>query len=241
MQHRIPLLRAASLHPLRRGSFLLRQGCGEHVRFVRALLRYYQRVRLLHASSHWLRLIAFPLMPQARPLEANMETSRFPRRERLCMPGSSTTPDHVQPCDDGQTRVAFCYNNSIGIRIWGFRRSMAGLHHPLSTLHPMPRGIECMTRGQRGSLLLRRSGLSPPTPCRSPGALLCPRNSRRRGRPAGSVVGENPAPISRDGGMRYAFPPYACFSTRPATASSIATIAGSRFSGAVMRAWSSTV
>src|SRR3982074_2393564 len=47
---------------------------------------------------------------------------------------------------------------------------MAGLHTPLSTLHVRPHDRPRMTRGRCGSLLLHRSGLAPPTPCRSPGA-----------------------------------------------------------------------
>src|SRR5215218_4243447 len=48
---------------------------------------------------------------------------------------------------------------------------MAGLHGPLPTLRPWPRGQTRTARGRRGSLLLRRIGLSPTTPGRSPGAL----------------------------------------------------------------------
>ena len=51
-----------------------------------------------------------------------------------------------------------------------FRRSQPGLHTPLSTLRVTPRGATRMTRGRCGSLPLHRSGLSPPTSCRSPGA-----------------------------------------------------------------------
>ena len=51
-----------------------------------------------------------------------------------------------------------------------FRGSMAGLCVPLSTLRHALAGRRRMTRGQCGSLLLHCSGLSPPTPCRSPGA-----------------------------------------------------------------------
>src|SRR6266852_6798412 len=47
---------------------------------------------------------------------------------------------------------------------------MAGLCAPLPTLHPRPPGRRRTARGRCGSLLLHRSGLSPPTPCRSPGA-----------------------------------------------------------------------
>ena len=47
-------------------------------------------------------------------------------------------------------RVAFCQVNDIGARDRGFRRSMAGLHHPLSTLHRTPRDARRITRGQCG-------------------------------------------------------------------------------------------
>ncbi len=48
---------------------------------------------------------------------------------------------------------------------------MAGLYAPLPTLRRRPRGRLRAARGRCGSLLLHRSGLSPHTPCRSPGAL----------------------------------------------------------------------
>src|SRR5216683_5204818 len=48
---------------------------------------------------------------------------------------------------------------------------MAGLYTPLPTLRSHPRGGLRTDRGRRGLLLLHRSGLSPHTPCRSPGAL----------------------------------------------------------------------
>src|SRR5262249_50752075 len=47
-----------------------------------------------------------------------------------------------------------------GMRV--FRGSMAGLCSPLPTLRHLRR----TARGRCGSLLLHRSGLSPPTPCR---------------------------------------------------------------------------
>jgi hypothetical protein len=52
----------------------------------------------------------------------------------------------------------------------GFRRSMAGLRTPLSTLRLGPREPLRMTQGRCGSLCLHRRGLSPQTSCRSPGA-----------------------------------------------------------------------
>ncbi len=51
-----------------------------------------------------------------------------------------------------------------------FRGSMAGLGAPLPTLRLCPHGQRRTARGRCGSLLLHRSGLAPPTPCRSPGA-----------------------------------------------------------------------
>src|SRR5436190_6981214 len=51
------------------------------------------------------------------------------------------------------------------------RGSMAGLCSPLPTLRRRPRERQRTAWGRCGSLLLHRSGLAPPTPCRSPGAL----------------------------------------------------------------------
>src|SRR5271155_2861489 len=56
----------------------------------------------------------------------------------------------------------------------GFRRSMAGLRYPLSTLRFAPHGSPRMTRGRCGSLRLHRRGLSPNASCRSPGAPVHP-------------------------------------------------------------------
>ena len=51
-----------------------------------------------------------------------------------------------------------------------YRGSMVGLHVPLPTLRRHPHGCPRTARGRCGSLFLHRSGLAPPTPCRSPGA-----------------------------------------------------------------------
>src|SRR5258707_15465720 len=48
---------------------------------------------------------------------------------------------------------------------------MAGLYAPLPTRRRRPRGRLRTDRGRRGLLLLHRSGLSPHSPCQSPGAL----------------------------------------------------------------------
>src|SRR5439155_27028610 len=74
------------------------------------------------------------------------------------------------PCDGAST---CCLPRSKQRRYPGlsFRGSMAGLCPPLPTLRRRPRGRQRTARGRCGSLLLHRSGLEPPTPCRSPGAL----------------------------------------------------------------------
>ena len=58
------------------------------------------------------------------------------------------------------------------------RGSMAGLNVPLPTLRRHPRGRLRTARGRCGSLFLHRSGLAPPTPCRSPGAPVRKRDAR---------------------------------------------------------------
>src|SRR4051794_38921351 len=62
-----------------------------------------------------------------------------------------------------------------------FRGSMASLHDPLPTLRPVPHGTRRTARGRCDSLRLHRRGLSPPTPCRSPGALRTSGQSRNSG------------------------------------------------------------
>src|SRR5271154_2351998 len=60
-------------------------------------------------------------------------------------------------------------SSALGIRT--VSRLEAGLCAPPPTLLPRPRGRCRTARGRCGLLLLHRSGLAPPTPCRSPGAL----------------------------------------------------------------------
>ena len=100
------------------------------------------------------------------------EISRFPCKERTCMPGSQTTPGRLGTRNSAPSRFAFRLANGVGTQKCDFRGSMAGLHAPLSTLRDVPRGAPSrMTRGQHGLLDLYRPGLSPVAPCRSPGAL----------------------------------------------------------------------
>jgi len=104
-----------------------------------------------------------------RPM-VERETSRFPRKERPYMPGSQTTRSRTRARDRARVRVAFRWSDGVGAPNESFRGSMAGLYDPLPTLRSRPRGRQRTARGRCGSLLLHRSGLSPPTPCRSPGA-----------------------------------------------------------------------
>ena len=98
------------------------------------------------------------------------EISRFPRKERLHMPGSLTTPGRpalaMTRSDVLPSTICTVSAPKIGL----FRGSMAGLCAPLSTLRRDPRGPLRMTWGRCGSLLLHRKELAPSTPCRSPGA-----------------------------------------------------------------------
>src|SRR5713101_975748 len=86
---------------------------------------------------------------------------------------------------------------------------MAGLCAPLPTLHPRPCGRRRTAWGRCGSLLLHRSGLAPPTPCRSPGAhpsyaLVSPRHDyppqKREGEERGYFFATFP-------GAAFFFPP----------------------------------
>src|SRR5260370_33145933 len=122
------------------------------------------------------------------------EISRFPSKELLHMPGSSTTPGRSDLAMVRPKRVAFRARNSVGTRGFGFRGSMAGLCPPLPTLRRRPYGRQRTARGRCGSLLLHRSGLAPPTPCRSPGALrVLPPQPRSR-----VSVGRKSAPATNE-------------------------------------------
>src|SRR2546429_8346414 len=99
------------------------------------------------------------------------EISRFPRKERLHMPGSSTTPGRSDLAMVRPKRVAFRTRNGVGTRGLAFAAQWLAYALPLPTLRRRPRGRQRTARGRCGSLLLHRSGLAPPTPCRSPGAL----------------------------------------------------------------------
>src|SRR6516225_3438048 len=116
-----------------------------------------------------------PRLPDAgqssAPQLARRGISRFPTKELLHMHRFFDHAGPFGPCDDASEtccRPRSKQRRHPGI---GFRGSMAGLCPPLPTLRRHPYGRQRTARGRCGSLLLHRSGLAPPTPCRSPGAL----------------------------------------------------------------------
>ena len=97
--------------------------------------------------------------PGSRPRSVRTCQGLGPRRT---VRGLALTPPSVLPSAVG---------NASASGVTNFRGSMAGLHDPLPTLRRYPHGDRRTARGRCGSLFLHRSGLSPPTPCQSPGAL----------------------------------------------------------------------
>ena len=101
---RVPLGPRPWLHPLRSRSPGL----------VRRLHSYYGGVRLLGLVHHRLWLLAFPArtdnLPPAKP-----KISRFPNKERTCMPGSPTAPDQTGTC---------CQSAKL-VRILGYQMRMS--------------------------------------------------------------------------------------------------------------------
>jgi hypothetical protein len=65
---------------------------------------------------HRLRLLAFPARTSPMRRLAKREISRFPRKERPYMPGSSTAPSQRNARSRALRRLAFRYLNSVGTR-----------------------------------------------------------------------------------------------------------------------------
>ena len=159
---RVPLGPRPWLHRLRRRS----------PGFVRRLRSYYAGVRLLRIVHQRLRLLTFPLRT-IRPQQGLWPIQRSPGSRAR----SVRTCQGLRPRRVGRAlaiaRLSVLPSASEQRRHPGserFRGSMAGLYAPLPTLRRHPRGCLRTARGRCGLLLLHRSGLSPPTPCRSPGA-----------------------------------------------------------------------
>jgi len=93
--------------------------------------------------------------------------SRFPRRE---VPHVHGVSDRAEPTPHSRYRVSSCCLAQTGSaeapRTCSFRGSIPNPCVPLSTLRRRPRGRRRMTRGRRGSLLLRREALSSSPFCR---------------------------------------------------------------------------
>jgi hypothetical protein len=108
--------------------------------------------------------------PERPPPPVNEETSRFPCKERPYMPGSQTTRSRSHARARAHDHLAFRWSDGVGAPIEAFAAQWLAYTFPCrrfaSGLAAGPR----TARGRCGSLLLHRSGLAPPTPCRSPGA-----------------------------------------------------------------------
>jgi hypothetical protein len=72
-------------------------------------------VRLLKSVHHRLRLLAFPMRARdGEPPLVRHEISRFPRKERLHMPGSPTALGRMSARNSALNRSAFRQENGVG-------------------------------------------------------------------------------------------------------------------------------
>ena len=129
-----------------------------------------RQVRLLHRTHCRLRPPAFPTTSRPRLAGTAMETSRFPCKRLLRMPGSTTTRGRHVSCGIDTRRVAFCGTENIGTPNLSYAAQYLACALPCERFTPALAGSPCITRGRCGSLLLHRDGLPPSTSCRSPGA-----------------------------------------------------------------------
>ena len=115
-------------------------------------------------------LRAFPTRTVPSLGAAKREISRFPCGELPCVRGVyDLSYDRPGIRHGAPVRVAFpIVPHGRRLECISFRGPSP--HGTLSTLRRHPRGCQRMTRGRFGSLVLRRKGLSPSTPRRSPGA-----------------------------------------------------------------------
>ena len=121
---------------------------------------------------HRLRLLAFPMRTRC-DTPGRAGDLPVPGKERPCMPGSPTTPDRRRLALTPPPVLPSAYSNaSAPGTISPFAAQWLACTLPCRRFAGHPRGCRRTARGRCGSLLLHRSGLSPPTPCRSPGALL---------------------------------------------------------------------
>ena len=111
------------------------------------------------------------------------------------MLGSTTAPGRPGARAGAPSRVPSTQRTVSASRGCCFRGSIPSLCAPLSTLHQNPRGFQCMTRGQCGSLHLHWQRLALFTPCRSPGARIV--NLTRSSRPSWPLSLERGQPYRR--------------------------------------------
>ena len=109
------------------------------------------------------------------------EISRFPHKERPHMPGSPTTPGRPGARDSAPVRVAFRVGTASAPGIMYLSRLNGWPMRSPVNASPTASRTPRTARGRCGSLLLHRSGLAPPTPCRSPGARRHPTICSRTG------------------------------------------------------------
>src|SRR5437667_10093172 len=105
------------------------------------------------------------------PRLVGLEISRFPYKERACMPGSATTPGRPSACDCALRRVAFRYTDSVGTQ-----KQFSIAAQWLACTYPCRRFADILANAcaRLGADVVRYSfiagDLHPLTPCRSPGA-----------------------------------------------------------------------
>src|SRR5919108_2269826 len=160
---RLPLGQSPFLHCL----------LGLRLDLVRQLRRYYETVRLPVTVHRRGASLDFPARSVIPSQTVTGSPGFRPRCLRACT-GSQTAPGPKASCDIDAPGFAFRLvqeRRHQGVAtacamVVQFRGSMAGLHVPLSTLHPRRYRRTCMTRSQCGSLTLHCMKLSFTTPCR---------------------------------------------------------------------------
>jgi hypothetical protein len=129
--------------------------------FVRMIHRYYAAVRLLDGASAGLAAIAFSRPPAAgfrQQVSSRPPGSRV-RSFQACL-GSTTSQDRAGTRDSVPTRIAFRWNESVGILIAVFRSSIPSPPVPLSFASLGSSRITAPDSGPSGSLLLSRKALA---------------------------------------------------------------------------------
>jgi hypothetical protein len=118
-------------------------------------------------------LASAPRLPNADQRIANGQTWDLP----VPAQGASTHARFFDPAGPPSLAISClavlpsAFETASAPGNYRFRGSMAGLCPPLPTLRRRPCERQRSARGRCGSLRLHRVGLSPTTPCRSPGAL----------------------------------------------------------------------